>query len=114
MIKLDGLSVSFPVPTGAKVIENMAMNVDGKQTAIFFTLVTPAKVASFYTAALPRDGYKVTTNSLLSQTGSTVAFIQFSGHGIKGTIDSLAKFTESVGIPGLGHKNVTTISLQSK
>ena len=114
MIKLDGLSVSFPVPTGAKVIENMAMNVDGKQTAIFFTLVTPAKVASFYTAALPRDGYKVTTNSLLSQTGSTVAFIQFSGHGIKGTIDSLAKFTESVGIPGLGHKNVTTISLQAK
>ena len=114
MIKLDGLSVSFPVPTGAKVIENMAVNVDGKQTAIFFTLVTPAKVASFYTAALPRDGYKVTTNSLLSQTGSTVAFIQFSGHGIKGTIDSLAKFTESVGIPGLGHKNVTTISLQSK
>lgn len=114
MIKLDGLSVSFPVPTGAKVIENMAMNVDGKQTAIFFTLVTPAKVASFYTAALPRDGYKVTSNSLLSQTGSTVAFIQFSGHGIKGTIDSLAKFTESVGIPGLGHKNVTTISLQAK
>jgi hypothetical protein len=114
MIKLDGLSVSFPVPTGAKVIENIAMNVDGKQTAIFFTLVTPAKVASFYTATLPRDGYQVTTNSLLSQTGSTVAFIQFSGHGIKGTIDSLAKFTESVGIPGLGHKNVTTISLQSK
>ena len=113
MIKLAGLSVSFPVPTGAKMIENMAMNVDGKQTAIFFTQVSPAKVAGFYTAALPKDGYKVTANSLLSQSGSTVAFIQFAGHGIKGTVDSLAKFSASVGIPGLGHKNVTTVTITS-
>jgi hypothetical protein len=44
-----------------------------------------------------------------------VALIQFTGHGIKGNIDGLAKFDHSsVDLPGLGHKNVTTISLQSK
>lgn len=112
MIKVDGLSATIPVPAGAKVVANMAMNIDGKQTTIFFDLVSPAKVASFYTAALPRDGYKITANSLLTQSGSTVALIQFSGHGIKGTIDSVAKFPGSnPGIPGLDHKNVTSVTI---
>jgi uncharacterized lipoprotein len=111
MIKVAGTSATIPVPTGAKVVANMAMNVDGKQTGIFFVLVTPAKVASFYTATLPRDGYKITANTLITQSGSAVAFIQFSGHGIKGTIDSVAKFPDSVGIPGLGHKNVTSVTI---
>jgi len=111
MIKVAGTSATIPVPTGAKVVANMAMNIDGKQTGIFFVLVTPAKVASFYTATLPRDGYKITANTLITQSGSAVAFIQFSGHGIKGTIDSVAKFPDSVGIPGLGHKNVTSVTI---
>lgn len=112
VITVTGMSATLPVPTGAKVVENMATNIDGKQTLIFFDLVTPAKVASFYAGALPRDGYKVTANSLVTQSGSAVAFIQFSGHGIKGTIDALARFTDSsVSIPGLGHKNVTTITI---
>jgi hypothetical protein len=112
MLKVTGLPASIPVPTGAKVVANTAMNVDGTQTAIFFDLVTPAKVASFYTAALPKDGYQVTANSLITQSGSAVAFIQFAGHGIKGTIDSVAKFPGSnPGIPGLGRKNVTTVTI---
>jgi hypothetical protein len=77
--QVAGLPATVPVPTGAKVVANMAMNVDGKQTEIFFDPVTPAKVASFYTAALPRDGYKI--------TGS------------------------NPGIPGLGRKNVTTVTV---
>ena len=114
MIKVAGLSATIPVPTGAKVVANMAMNIDGKQTSIFFDLVTPAKVASFYTAALPRDGYKVTTNTLITSSGNTVAAIEFSGHGIKGIIDSVAKFPGSnPGIPGLGKKNVTTVTITS-
>jgi hypothetical protein len=32
-------------------------------------------------------------------------------NGIKGTIDSVAKFPDSVGIPGLGHKNVTSVTI---
>ena len=46
-----------------------------------------------------------------SRSAAAVAFIQFSGHGIKGTIDSVAKFPDSVGIPGLGHKNVTSVTI---
>lgn len=113
MIKVTGLSATIPVPTGAKIVANMAMDVDGgKQTAIFFDLVTPAKVVSFYDEALPRDGYRLTANTLIAQAGSAVAFIRFSGHGIKGTIDSVAKFPgPNPGIPGLGRKNVTTVTI---
>jgi hypothetical protein len=112
MIKVTGLSATIPVPTGAKVVANTAMNIDGKQTEIFFDLVAPAKVASFYTTALPRHGYKVTANSLMTQSGSTVALIEFSGRGIKGMIDSVAKFPGSnPGIPGLGRKNVTSVTI---
>ena len=82
---------------------------------VFFDRVTPAKVSSFYAQALPRAGYTITVNSVLSQSGGTVAFIQFTGHGVKGTIDALSKFTDSsVSIAGLGHKNVTTISIMRK
>ena len=36
-------------------------------------------------------------------------------NGVKGTIDALSKFTDSsVSIAGLGHKNVTTISIRPK
>ena len=84
-------------------------------TIVIFDLVTPAKVSSFYAQALPRAGYTITANSVISQSGSTVAFIQFTGHGVKGTIDALSKFTDSsVSIAGLGHKNVTTISIRPK
>ena len=111
-IKLSGEAGSFPLPAGAKVAENVA---SPEGTIVFFNQVTPAKVSSFYAQALPRAGYTITANSVISQSGSNVAFIQFTGHGIKGTIDALAKFTDSgVSIAGLGHKNVTTISITQK
>ena len=111
-IKLSGEAGSFPLPAGAKVAENVA---GPEGTIVFFDQVTPAKVSSFYAQALPRAGYTITANSVISQSGSNVAFIQFTGHGIKGTIDALARFTDSsVSIAGLGHKNVTTISITQK
>ena len=111
-IKLSGEAGSFPLPAGAKVAENVA---SPEGTIVFFNQVTPAKVSSFYAQALPRAGYTITANSVISQSGSNVAFIQFTGHGIKGTIDALARFTDSsVSIAGLGHKNVTTISITQK
>ncbi|HEY1002973.1 MAG TPA: hypothetical protein VGD83_25345 [Streptosporangiaceae bacterium] len=92
--------------------ENVASNLG---TIVFFDQVTPAKVSSFYAQALPRAGYTVTVNSVISQSSGTVAFIQFTGHGVKGTVDALSKFTDSsVSIAGLGHKNVTTISIRPK
>jgi ABC-type phosphate transport system substrate-binding protein len=111
-IKVSGEFGSFPIPARAKVVENVASDPGA---IVFFDQVTPAKVSSFYAQALPRAGYTITVNSVISQSGGTVAFIQFTGHGVKGTIDALSKFTDSsVGIAGLGHKNVTTISIMSK
>ena len=111
-IKVSGDSGSFPIPARAKVVENVASDPGA---IVFFDQVTPAKVSSFYAQALPRAGYTITVNSVISQSGGTVAFIQFTGHGIKGTIDALSKFTNStVSIAGLGHKNVTTISIRPK
>ena len=111
-IKVSGDSGSFPIPARAKVVENVASDPGA---IVFFDRVTPAKVSSFYAQALPRAGYTITVNSVVSQSGGTVAFIQFTGHGVKGTIDALSKFTDSsVSIAGLGHKNVTTISIRSK
>ena len=103
---------SFPVPAGANVAENIASS---QETVIIFDKITPAKVSSFYAQALPHDGYTITTNSVLSQSGGTAAIIQFTGHGFSGNIDALSKFTDSaVSVAGLGHKNVTTITFMPK
>ena len=111
-IKVSGEFGSFPIPARAKVVENVGSDPGA---IVFFDQVTPAKVSSFYAQALPRAGYTITVNSVISQSGGTVAFIQFTGHGVKGTIDALSKFTDSsVSIAGLGHKNVTTISIRPK
>lgn len=72
-------------------------------------------VSTFYATALPRAGYTVTVNSVLSQSGGTTAIIQFTGHGYKGNIDALSDYPSSgVTINGLGHKNVTTITFLPK
>ena len=111
-IKVSGDVGSFPVPAGAKVAENIASS---QETVIIFDKMTPARVSSFYAQALPQDGYTITTNSVVSQSGGTAAIIQFTGHGFTGNIDALSKFTDSsVSIAGLGHKNVTTISIMPK
>jgi len=112
MLKVSGEVGSFPVPAGAKVVQNIGTS---QETIVIFGVVTPAKVSSFYAQALPRAGYTVTANSVITQSGNTVAYIQFTGHGVKGNIDGLSKDTVStVSLPGLGRKNVTTISLMPK
>ena len=112
MLKVSGEVGSFPVPAGAKVVQNIGTS---QETIVIFGVVTPAKVSSFYAQALPRAGYTVTANSVITQSGNTVAYIQFTGHGVKGNIDGLSKDTDStVSLAGLGRKNVTTISLMSK
>ena len=111
-IQVSGTVGSFPVPAGANVAENIASS---QETVIIFDKVTPATVSAFYAHALPRAGYRVTTNSVISQSGGTAAIIQFSGHGLTGNIDALSKFTDStVSVAGLGHKNVTTVTFMPK
>jgi hypothetical protein len=111
-IAISGSLGSFPVPAGAKVAENVA---EGKQIIIFFSSVSPANVSSFYSTALPRAGYTISGNSILNQGGVTEAIIDFSGHGYKGDIGAVSRFSGSgPNVPGLGNKNVTTIALTQK
>jgi len=78
-------------------------------------MVTPAKVSSFYARALQQAGYTITTNSVISESGNTVAIIQFTGNGVKGNIGTLSTYNDpTVSVAGLGHKNVTTIAFQPK
>jgi hypothetical protein len=111
-IHVGGEVGSFPVPAGAHVAESVASS---QETVIIFDKITPAKVSAFYARVLQQDGFTVTTNSVVSQSGATAAIIQFTGHGLTGNIDALAKFNDStVNVAGLGHKNVTTITFMPK
>jgi hypothetical protein len=92
---------SFPVPAAATVAENMA-------GLLVFGSVTPADVSRFYATALPQAGFTVTTNAILHKGGDSGAYIVFTGHGYKGTVDSLDQFP-GTSLAGIGDKNVTTI-----
>jgi hypothetical protein len=96
---------TFPIPAAAKVGENMS---GGSGVIVAFGLIVPADVARFYATALPQAGYTVTANSLVSKGNQNGALITFTGHGYKGTIESVnqeAGYT----FAGLGAQNVTTI-----
>jgi ABC-type phosphate transport system substrate-binding protein len=112
MITVTGSVGRFPVPAGAKVTENIA--IDQKDVVVAFNSVTPANVSSFYATALPRAGYTISGNSVVTQGGGTVAFVFFSGHGYKGDIGALSKAPASEASIGLGTKNVTTITFMLK
>jgi hypothetical protein len=108
-VTISGSLGSFPVPAGAKVAEKVDTS---QEILVFFSGISPAKVSAFYAAALPQAGYAVTGNTLIRVSGVSEALIQFTGHGYTGNIATLAKFNgPSLRIAGLGHKNVTTISL---
>jgi hypothetical protein len=104
-VAVKGKLGSFPVPAGAKVVENMP----GHQSFLLvFGLVTPADVSRFYATALPQAGFTVTTNAMLHQGGDTGAYIVFTGHGLKGSINSLVQFP-GYNLVGIGDKNVTSV-----
>jgi hypothetical protein len=109
-VAVGGSIGTFPIPAGAEIAENVSISRD---VDIIFTLVTPAKVSNFYATELPRAGYVISGNDVASLSGGTEVLIEFSGHGYKGNIAALSDFSGGgVSIAGLGHKNVTTISLQ--
>jgi hypothetical protein len=105
MISVNGKLSNFPVPAAAKVGENIG---GGSALVVVFGGLAPADVARFYATALPRAGYTVSTNALLTKNGESGALIEFSGHGYKGNIDSLNQFPGGT-VAGLGSTNVTTI-----
>jgi hypothetical protein len=117
-VSVDAPIGSFPVPSGAQVLLNSTCD---KQIIIELGSVTPAQASSFYTAALPKAGYKVTSNSLLAETGTlpgSAATIEFTGRGYKGTIAALANLgalstigPSPVPVPSSIAKNFLTIEL---
>ncbi len=86
-VHVGGSIGSFPIPSGAKVVENASY---GKQIAIILSSISPAKVSAFYTSALPRAGYKITSKSLATLNNGAGAAIAFAGHGYKGTIGAVS------------------------
>jgi hypothetical protein len=118
-ISVDAPIGTFPIPHGAQVLFN---NICDKQVIIELSSVTPPQASSFYTAALPRAGYKITGNSLLTDTGNELpgaeAEIEFTGHGYKGTIAAVSNFgalssmgPSPVSVPSNIAKNFITVSL---
>lgn len=108
-VAISGPLGSFPVPSGAKVAENVGA---GQAVIILFSGIAPAQVSAFYATALPRAGFTVTGNSLITESGVNGAVIQFSGRGYQGNIAAMANFDNpGTGLAGLGNKNVTTIEL---
>lgn len=106
---------SFPIPSGAAVIENISGH---NQIEIGLGSVSPEEASSFYLSALPRVGYKITLKTLVtgSGTGTTgpVAEIEFTGHGYKGTISALAHMNATPGVSLGNGKNIVVIILTRK
>ncbi len=115
MFALSEAPGSFPVPAGVKLADNVVIS---GTVILFFSGITPAKVLAFYTKALPQAGYKITGSEMVSEAGGTAA-VMFSGHGFKGEVASVTNFTDNPGtpagnLPGLPHKDVTSIQLYSQ
>src|SRR5579859_7901943 len=104
-LQINGKVGSFPVPAAAKIGENLS---GGSSLLVVFGSVAPEDVARFYATALPQAGFTVTSNALVSQGGQHGAIIQFTGHGFKGNIDSVAQFP-GASVAGIGSTNVTTV-----
>jgi hypothetical protein len=83
-VSVGGSLGTFPIPPGAQVVENVD-NSDG-QDAIELSGVQPSDLSSFYSTALPQDGYTITSNDVASSGILTGAGIEFTGHGYKGDI----------------------------
>jgi hypothetical protein len=118
-VSLDAPIGSFPIPHEAQVMVNMTC---GKQLVIELTSVTPPQASDFYLSALPREGYKITGKTQLTETGNgqpgAVVEIDFTGHGYKGTIGAVANLgaLSSTGpspssVPSDFAKNFVTITL---
>ena len=108
-VHVGGSIGSFPIPSGAKVVENASY---GKQIAIILSSISPAKVSAFYTSALPRAGYKITSKSLATLNNGAGAAIAFAGHGYKGTIGAVSGgLASAAAIFGGDSKNMVGITL---
>jgi hypothetical protein len=94
VVGLGGMIGNFPIPTGAELFEKV---ISGKTIDLVLSAVTAAQVSSFYGSALPRDGYKITENTVGTGIGFSGTSIEFTGHGYKGTIGAVSGISGSSG-----------------
>lgn len=111
-VEVTGLLGYFQVPAGAKVAYNVVLD---QKVIIIFSGITAADVMAFYTAELPQGKYRITDSEMLPEGGGT-ALIEFSGRGFRGEIASVTNFSAAPGVPaanvpGLGHKDVTSVEI---
>jgi hypothetical protein len=110
-IALGGSIGSFPLPVGAKVADNVDIN---KRITVYFSGVTPAKILSFYKAALPQAGYTVTM-SITNNEGGAETIFEFTGHGYEGGVLAYATSPgkpPGVSVPGFPTKNVAEVTFR--
>jgi hypothetical protein len=116
-VHVDARIGSFPIPHGAQVLFSGAC---GKQLIIDLISVTPSQASRFYIAALPRAGYKITSNNGGTAPGVSGSFadIGFTGHGYKGTISATSDLgalsstgPSTASLPSNFTKNFVTITL---
>jgi hypothetical protein len=111
MVSVGGPIGRFPVPAGATVVENVT---DGKQAVVLLSSVTPSEVSRFYTAELPRDGFKITSNTLVTGNVGGIgagAAIEFSGHGYRGTIGAVTNLPTPAPEFGGSNKDFVGVTL---
>src|SRR5580693_4338202 len=88
-VSVSGPIGSFPVPPGAQLIND---GTDNGHYDIVFGSVSPSEASRFYTTALPRAGYTITSNSSATGSSFSGAGIWFTGHGYNGQIGALSSF----------------------
>ena len=93
-VSVSGPIGSFPVPPGAQLIND---GTDNGHYDIVFGSVSPSEAARFYTTALPRADYTITSNSSATGESFSGTGIWFTGHGYNGQIGALSSFH----IPGI-------------
>jgi hypothetical protein len=93
-VKVGGPLGSFPVPPGAKVVENVT---SGRTVDLVLDSVTPSRVSRFYGSALPHAGYTVSNNTSAAGSSFAGTSIKFTGHGYKGTIGAVAGLSGTTG-----------------
>ena len=79
----------FPLPPGAQVISDGTGN---GHYDIVFGSVSPSAASRFYSTALPRAGYTITSNSSAAGSSFSGTGIWFTGHGYNGQIGALSSF----------------------
>jgi hypothetical protein len=88
-VSVSGPIGRFPLPPGAQLIED---GTDNGHYDIVFGSVSPSEASRFYTTALPRAGYTITSNSSAAEDSFSGTGIWFTGHGYNGQIGALSSF----------------------